>query len=223
MATICKKGDAYYCTFRYQGRRFHFAVGKVSEEQARAKGTQVDEVLSLLERGLLTLPEGVPLEAFVAAGGKVPVVSARPETITARQLFDHYLATHGNGTIEVNSLGTARTHLNQFAASVGVRFRIQGLTAVNLQQHIDRRQKKGVSAVTLKKEIASVRACWNWSVQTDLIKGTWPGRGLRYPKEAEKEPFRTFRSRQVSDVSVSYQSPRWLPSSRTSGCSCSSI
>jgi hypothetical protein len=86
MAGIRKKGNGYYCDFRFQGKRYYFAVGNVSEEQARAKGAEVDETLTLLERGRLTLPEGVRLEDFVAAGGRAPVIAPRPETITARQL-----------------------------------------------------------------------------------------------------------------------------------------
>jgi hypothetical protein len=43
---------------------------------------------------------------------------------------------------------------------------MQSLTLLNLQEHVDRRRKKGVSSVTLKKEIATLRACWNWSVQS---------------------------------------------------------
>ena len=120
------------------------------------------------------------------------MISARPEIITARQLFDHYLTTHANGTIEENSLGTARGHLNQFTETLGERFRIQGLTLLDLQAHIDRRRKRGIAPVTLKKEVASLRACWNWAVQGGLLKGTFPNRGLRFPKEEEKEPFRTF-------------------------------
>jgi hypothetical protein len=129
----------------------------------------------------------VALEEFVAAGGKAPVVAVRPETLTTRNLIDRYLATHANGTIEENSLGTAKTHLNQFLKTVGERFRIQGLTLADLQGHVDRRRKKGVSPVTMKKEIATVRACWNWAVHGGLLKGTFPDRGLRFPKEEEKE------------------------------------
>src|SRR5262249_37185090 len=51
---------------------------------------------------------------------------------------------------------------------------------------------KGVSPVTLKKEMATVRACWHWAVHGGFIKGAFPGRGLRFPKEDEKEPFRSF-------------------------------
>jgi integrase len=75
---------------------------------------------------------------------------------------------------------------------VGERFRALALTLLDLQGHIDRPRKKGVSPVTLKKEVASVRACWNWAVQGGLLKGAFPCKGLRFPKEEEKEPFRTF-------------------------------
>jgi integrase len=192
MAGIRKKGDGYHCTFRFQGRRYYFAIGNVPEAQAVAKGAEVDETLTLIERGRLTVPEGIPLEEFVAAGGKIPVISARPETVTARKLFDRYLETHANGTIEENSLGTAKSHLNQFTKTVGERFRIQVLTLLDMQGHIDRRRKNGLSPVTLKKEVATVRACWNWAVHGGVLKGTFPGKGLRFPKEEEKEPFRTF-------------------------------
>ena len=40
MAGIRKKGDAYYCTFRFQGKRYYFTVGDISEAQALAKGTE---------------------------------------------------------------------------------------------------------------------------------------------------------------------------------------
>lgn len=192
MAAITKKGDSYYCTFRYQNRRHYFTIGKVTEKQAQAKGAEVDETVALMERGRLELPPGVTLEDFVANGGKVPVLAVRPETTTARQLFDHYLATHANGTVEENSLSTARTHLNQVAETIGDRFRIQGLTLINLQEHVERRRKKKIASVTLKKEVATLRACWNWAVHSGLIKGVFPGKGLRFPKEEEKEPFRTF-------------------------------
>jgi hypothetical protein len=31
MAGVRKKGDAYYCTFRFQGQRYYFTIGQVSE------------------------------------------------------------------------------------------------------------------------------------------------------------------------------------------------
>lgn len=84
------------------------------------------------------------------------------------------------------------------AESLGDRFRVQGLTLADLQAHVERRRKKGVAALTLKKEVATLRACWNWAVHGRLIAGPFPGRGLRYPKEEEKEPFRTFAEVQAA-------------------------
>lgn len=159
MAGMRRKGDGWHCTFRFRGKRFYFAVGNLTVAQAKAKGSEVDETLELVERGRLSIPEGVSLEDFVAAGGKAPVVSARPETITARQLFDHYLKTHGNGTIEASSHGTAKIHLNQLVKSLGEQFRIHALTMLKLQECVKRRRKKGAAAFTLKKEIATLRAC----------------------------------------------------------------
>jgi integrase len=192
MAGIRKKGDGFHCTFRFQGKRYYFALGNIPEAQAQAKGAEVDETLNLIERGRLTVPDDVPLEAFVAAGGKAPVISARPETVFASQLFGHFLETLANGTIEENSLSTLRTHLNQITRTLGERFRMQGLALSDLQGHIERRRKKHISAATLKKEISTLRACWNWAVHGGILKGTFPGRGLRFPKGAEKEPFRNF-------------------------------
>src|SRR5205085_314506 len=103
-----------------------------------------------------------------------------------------YLRTHANGTLEASSLGTARSHLNQFTKTLGERCRVRSLTLLNLQEHVERRRKKGVSPVTLRKEVAALRACWNWAAVGKLIDGAFPGRGLRFPKEDEKEPFRTF-------------------------------
>ena len=65
-----------------------------------------------------------------------------------------------------------------------------------MQRHVSRRAKKKyrgstLSPVTLRKEMASFRACWNWGAQTDRLNGIFPGRGLKYPKTDEKPPFQT--------------------------------
>jgi hypothetical protein len=83
MAAITKKGDAYYCAFRYGGKRYYFTIGKVSEKEAQAKSVEVDETLAILSRGRIEIPDGADLCDFVAAGGKIPVDSVRPDTVTA--------------------------------------------------------------------------------------------------------------------------------------------
>ena len=46
--------------------------------------------------------------------------------------------------------------------------------------------------MTIRKEIASFRAVWNWGVRAGLLSGTFPNRGLVYPKTDEKPPFQTW-------------------------------
>ena len=45
--------------------------------------------------------------------------------------------------------------------------------------------------MTLRKEMASLRACWNWGLQVCRLNDHFPGRGLKYPKTDEKPPFQT--------------------------------
>lgn len=101
--------------------------------------------------------------------------------------------------MEVNSLDTVKMHLGHFVKSLGAHFPIQTLTLDHLQQHIERRAKKTghfkkrMSPVTLKKEMTSFRACWNWGVSDGLVTGKFPSnKALKYPKEDEKPRFQTW-------------------------------
>ena len=58
VAGIRTKGDAYYCTFRFGGKRYYFTVGNISEAQALAKGAEVDETLGAERTGPAHLPGG---------------------------------------------------------------------------------------------------------------------------------------------------------------------
>ena len=45
--------------------------------------------------------------------------------------------------------------------------------------------------MTIRKEVASFRAAWNWGAPMGLTNGHFPAKGLRYPKTDEKPPFMT--------------------------------
>jgi integrase len=98
--------------------------------------------------------------------------------------------------MEENSLDTVRMHLRHVITTLGNTFHVTSVGQADLQRHIDRRARKRyrgrpLSAVTLRKEMASFRACWNWGVQAGRLKEAFPGRGLRYPKTDDKPPFQT--------------------------------
>ena len=199
MASIQKKGNAYYCQFLHGGKRHTVAIGKVGLPQAEAFAIRTEELLSLLARGRLSLPVGVEINEFVRKDGRVEAPAERLATadpIRFGIFKERYREAHQGGAMEANSLATALMHLGHFERTFGEKFPLQELSLINLQQHVqDRRKKKYrgrlLSPVTLKEETASLRAAWNWAVVSGLVEGDFPNKGLVYPKSDEKPPFMT--------------------------------
>jgi hypothetical protein len=192
MASLQKKGNAWYCQFYWQNRRFTFAVGRVTRPQAEAKATKGGEIVELLERGVLKRPEGVDVAAFIKHDGHPPA-PAESQKVSQKsclgELCEGYLGAHG-GAQEAKTLYTARIHLNHLIATLGRGFDLRRLELSHLQKHVDRRCLK-VSPVTAAKEFSTFRTAWNWGVRMKLVSGPCPVKGLIYPKADEKPPFRT--------------------------------
>ena len=60
-----------------------------------------------------------------------------------------------------------------------------------MQEYVNHRAKAKISPMTIRMEIATLRAAWNWGEPMELTEGKFPNRGLRYPKADEKPPFMT--------------------------------
>ncbi len=200
MASIQQKGSAYYCQFCYHGKRHTVTVGNVSREEADAFAGKADYLLLRIRQKLIRVPPGVSITDFILRDGHVvePEVAASPEPVLLEPLTEGYLAAHAGGAIEENSLATVRMHLGHFTTTLGKRFPVQDLTMADLQRHVDRRARKkyrgkNLSPVTLRKEMATFRACWNWGVQGGKLHGVFPSAGLKYPKTDEKPPFQTWK------------------------------
>ena len=187
-----KEGGGGYCQFYWQNRRFTFAVGRVTKPQAEAKATKVDEIVGLLERGVLKLPDGIEVADFVRHDGQppAPVESQKISQKSALgELRDAYLKAYGQAH-EARTLYTAKIHLNHLVTTLGQGFDLRALDLAHLQKHIDRRCPK-VSPATAGKEISTFRTVWNWGVRMKLVSGACPVKGLVYPKIDEKPPFQT--------------------------------
>ena len=195
MASLQQKSGTFYCQFCYLGKRYTVTIGAVAKDEAEAFAGSVDLLLLRLKQKLLTIPIGVDIKDFVLHGGKVPAaIVAAPEKIVFSDFQQRYLDTHRNGAMEANSLATIEMHLGQFGKTLGDRFLMQELTLADLQRHVNRRRSKKyrgkqLSPVTLKKEMASFRAAWNWAAHMKLVQGEFPSQGLVYPKTDEKPPF----------------------------------
>lgn len=148
------------------------------------------------------MPPDADIATFLLSDGKLTrrlQDQSVPTLLTLGALRAQYLQAHSNGTLEDSSVATVRIHLGHFVRSLGEKSPLQSLTVSQLQAHLDRRAKqKGrggrpLSPTTLRKEMSSFRACWNWGVQAGLLQGPFPNRGLRYPKADEKPPFQTWQ------------------------------
>jgi integrase len=197
MASLQERNGSYRILFCYHGKLHAFTIGKVEKSEAENKARQVDYLLMRLKQRLIALPEGTDIVTFVEFDGEPPMTPAGAplnprEAVTLSQLKDRYLVTHGNGTIEANSLDTCKLHLSHVCRILGDGFLLPELSLSELQNYVNRRTKAGISPVTVRKEIASFRAAWNWGGPMNLTNGTFPNRGLRYPKADEKPPFMTW-------------------------------
>ncbi|HEX4129052.1 MAG TPA: tyrosine-type recombinase/integrase [Pirellulales bacterium] len=189
MASLQQKGDAYYCQFIYAGQRHTATIGKVTKTDAYRWKVRAEELLASLKRRIRQLPPGVSIVDFLLFDGNPPVdaeFTPRKDT-TLGELSEQYLATVSNGAIEVNTYKTCRIHLSHIEETLGKRFLLSGLTLRRLQEHIERRHAD-VAPVTIKKEIDTFRAAWNWAARAKLVSGVFPSAGLVYPKTDEKLP-----------------------------------
>jgi hypothetical protein len=119
-----------------------------------------------LKQRLIVLPEGTDIVTFVEHDGKPPdpgpkLADAPRHVVTLGHLKERYLTTHANGTIEANSLDTCKLHLGHFVRVLGESFPLGELSLTKLQEYVNQRAKAKISPVTIRKEIASLRAAWN--------------------------------------------------------------
>jgi hypothetical protein len=193
VATLQLRSHSYRLIFQYLGQQQSCTLGDISETEAFQCKTRCEQLLMRVKQGLLEVPPGVAIADFILFDGKPPVdpaLAVRKQT-TLQELRKAYLETHQNGTIEQNTLTTARLHLAHIERTLGHKFLLSGLTLGRLQEHVNRRQTD-VLPVTIKKEIDTFRTAWNWGLTMRWVDQPFPAKGLVYPKCDEKLPFMTW-------------------------------
>ena len=206
MAFLEQRGEWFRVIFRHAGVRYTHTLKTTSRQHAATLVGGIEKNLMLIEQKLLHVPAEVDFLEFILSDGRVskPVVKAeektpQPEFLTLKELKKKYVDVHSLGALEKNSLATIEMHLRHLERTLGVTFNIATLTFAHLQEHVTRRSKmkghhkKALSSATIRKEIASLRAVWNWAAAMGLVQGPYPNRGLKFPKLVEKPPFQTWQ------------------------------
>jgi integrase len=199
MASLELRNQTYRVVFMFRGRKYGYSLDTGDHDTAEALRGGVEKTLMRVEQNLLPFPEATDIVEFVKHDGRPPQkeIPAPSAPLSLTQLKEKYLDAHGVGAMEANSLATVRMHLGHFEKTLGGRFAVRDLALTDLQRHVSERLRKkyrgkALSAVTLKKEMSSFRAAWNWAAHMGLVSGPFPSKGLVYPKADEKLPFMTW-------------------------------
>jgi integrase len=198
MASLQERNGWFHLLFRYRERQYSHALKTRDRREADAMRGSVDRSLIRIRRGeLLPPPDGMDVALYLLSSGKPleqapAAVVAECSSFTLGQLKERYCEAHENGALEKNSLATALMHLGHAERHLGAGFNFAQLKGTDLQRYLDGRlQEKKLSPVTLRKEVATLRAAWNWATRSGLLQGVFPSRGLVYPKGDEALPFMT--------------------------------
>lgn len=193
MASVRERNGSWRLIFQHNLKQHAVTIGKVSETEAHQWKARTENLLMRVRQNLLEIPRGVSVTDFILHDGKPPLDPdlAKAKDTTLHQLRKSYIDTFSNGAIEKNTLYTAGIHLDHIEETFTGKFLLAGLTMAKLQKHIDRRAKS-VAPVTIKKEIDTFRAAWNWGMRMKWVDQPFPSAGLVYSKTDDKLPFMTW-------------------------------
>ncbi len=200
MASIEKRGKSYRIIFRFEGQRYTRSLHTRCEKTALGALHRLEDNLRRTELGTLAVPESVdPAEFLLSDGtGKEPAKKVeRSKVRTIGQLCEAYLESMPDGAIEANTRNCIDIHIRHFHRNFGRLLPLSEIDQVKLQEYVNKRSKaKGrrgmpLSPDTIKKELATLTAIWNWALRAKHVSAPLDKYGLRFPKSPQKQPFQT--------------------------------
>ncbi|TWU44909.1 site-specific tyrosine recombinase XerC [Novipirellula aureliae] len=199
MASLEQRNGFYRVVFRYGGQKFSRSLKTTNQRTARLTFDQLEDNLRRLELGTLILEPGADVAAVLLSSGaisKQPKASAR---ILFGDMLDRYIASIPETSIEQTTRGMLGTHVKHLKRLFGIRFKPSEITLEKLQAYVNNRAaEKGirgrtVSAVTIGKELTTLKTAWSWAGESGFVHAELPNRSrLRMPKTEEKPPFKTW-------------------------------
>lgn len=184
-------------SFRFGGKPHHKSLRTKQEAKAQDEKGRISKTLEAIENGWLPLPPDADFWEFVWSDGRVKSKLVLSDVLTLEKLFARYEEEMPPGAMEENSLATCRLHKKHLLDALGKTITAQSVTTSDLQRYVNKRSKdeyrgKTISPRTIKKEVATFRAVWNWGKLHGLVTGDAPTTGLKYDKEEEKHGFLTW-------------------------------
>lgn len=207
MASIEKRGEGFRVVFylrqksadgKERSQKYSESIDADDELAADKIKDRVDDFLSDIRKGRVKIPAGADVGRFVVTEGRLAEAPAPEATYPLESLYEEYRKTLPEGSVEESTLTTTRIHLAHLARLLGPKTQLGHLDLESLQAYVNLRlkeknkQKKPISPVTVRKEIATLSCMWSWAHARRKIKGMFPGKGLRFGKTTEQGRFQTF-------------------------------
>src|SRR5262249_36267720 len=121
-------------------------------------------------------------------------VATPPETapsFTLGDLRSEYMELHSK-VLDARTVNDMKGHWKHLERLLGKITETSTIVLGTLQTYVMARVGEGVEPATAKKEIVTLRTCWNWALRMGRLSDPFPNRGIRFPKGREKPPFMTF-------------------------------
>jgi integrase len=188
----------FHICFRFGRQRFKRSLQTTDRRKADAAAVRIAENMRLVKTGRMDVPTDADIPTFLLSDGTLSKQPVLDRGITIGELFERYRSLIPHDALEQSSLKTARIHMQHVSRILGATKSLRSVSSADLQVYVTARSKEQghrgtVSAATIRKEIATFSALWNWSITQGLISKPYPRKGLLFPKRTEKPPFQTVK------------------------------
>jgi len=115
------------------------------------------------------------------------------KTIALGELCKAYLEQIPEGALEESTLQSIGIHSQHFNRILGEKTTLRSIRFAELQQYVSARSKEPdkrdkISAETIRKELATFGALWNWAYGLEYVSVPFFRKGLVLPKLQDKPP-----------------------------------
>jgi integrase len=187
-----KETGIFQARFRFGGKSYCKSLKTKSKVEAKDLLGEIRNTIRKLEAGDLTIPNDADVALFILTKGKLEKKPELDESSIAT-VFENYHDSLPEGAKAKKTLTTERSHFKALLAYFKPTTPFRTITNKKLSEYALARSKAGLTAVTIKKEIATFSVVWHWAeVVLKLVNGCSPTKGVTYGKTDDKQPFLTW-------------------------------
>jgi len=154
-----KNSGTYHVVFRIGEEKLRRSLKTKCLNEASSRQNRIEENLRLVEAGRLEIPDDSDLVTFLLSDGKLNQQVRVPKRTRIGKLYNLYVDSLPEDSMEDNSLSTASIHMQHMAKNLPANLELRDLATEDLQTYINDRAKqpgqfgKNVSSTTIRKEL----------------------------------------------------------------------